>query len=207
LPSKQIFSGEDLDIDQHLIKDDIVYFVEQKVRDDHDSSKKRGQISNFENKIELLCKLHENKKMRGFFYFIDPSLLKNKNFYATEIQTLSKDYDVELNLCYGKELFLLNNMPCVWNEIITYLKNWKESIPEIPNLNFDANPDKTFVEIKDIPASKYRKLLLNDEIYNEILLTLFPEKKTLKLLYSHFNSQKLPIYKRLAELLAEKLAL
>ena len=33
-------------------KDDVHYFVEQKVRDDHDSTKKRGQISNFEKKLD-----------------------------------------------------------------------------------------------------------------------------------------------------------
>ena len=40
-----------LNIDQCFKKSDSIYFVEQKVRDDHDSTKKRGQINNFEKKL------------------------------------------------------------------------------------------------------------------------------------------------------------
>ena len=41
---KKYFSkeGDALDIDQLLIKDSKVLFIEQKVRNDHDSTKKRG---------------------------------------------------------------------------------------------------------------------------------------------------------------------
>ena len=46
--------GDALDIDQLLIKDDKVLFIEQKVRDDHDSTKKRGQISNFERIVSQI---------------------------------------------------------------------------------------------------------------------------------------------------------
>jgi len=37
-------NGDKLNVDQFFLKDNIYYFVEQKVRDDHDSTKKRGQI-------------------------------------------------------------------------------------------------------------------------------------------------------------------
>ena len=43
-----------LDIDQYFTDGSTYYFIEQKVRDDHDSTKKRGQISNFEAKLEFL---------------------------------------------------------------------------------------------------------------------------------------------------------
>lgn len=49
---------ESLELDQFAKKDNTYYFIEQKMRDDHDSAKKRGQIDNFE------------KKLRGF----NPSL-------------------------------------------------------------------------------------------------------------------------------------
>jgi len=37
----------------------------------------------------------------------------------------------------------------------------------------------TFNEIKDINPSIFRKLFSNNDIFNKIILTLFPEKKTL----------------------------
>ncbi len=48
--------GEQLSLDQYFTDGRIYYFIEQKVRDDHDSTKKRGQISNFETKLEILHK-------------------------------------------------------------------------------------------------------------------------------------------------------
>lgn len=38
--------GEELSLDQYFTGSGRYYFIEQKVRDDHDSTKKRGQISN-----------------------------------------------------------------------------------------------------------------------------------------------------------------
>jgi len=46
--------GEELSLDQYFTDGKIYYFVEQKVRDDHDSTKKRGQISNLEKKARNL---------------------------------------------------------------------------------------------------------------------------------------------------------
>ena len=40
-------NGNFLNVDQIFIIGDNLYFVEQKVRDDHDSTKKRGQFENF----------------------------------------------------------------------------------------------------------------------------------------------------------------
>ena len=40
--------GDKLNIDQCFRKENKRNFIEQKVRDDHDSTKKRGQIQNFE---------------------------------------------------------------------------------------------------------------------------------------------------------------
>ncbi|MGL4347763.1 MAG: hypothetical protein ACRCR9_06765 [Chitinophagaceae bacterium] len=40
-----------LSIDQLFNLKNTIYFIEQKVRDDHDSTKKRGQIDNFEKNL------------------------------------------------------------------------------------------------------------------------------------------------------------
>lgn len=97
--------GDALDIDQLLIKDNKVLFIEQKVCDDHDSTKKRGQISNFEKKLEALVNIYGYKVMWGFFYFIDPSLVKNRNFYQPELQKLQESWGVHLSVSYGQDIF------------------------------------------------------------------------------------------------------
>ena len=63
--------GEILSLDQYFTDGKHYFFVEQKIRDDHDSTKKRGQIKNFEAKLDWLYKTHRNNLV-GIFYFVDP---------------------------------------------------------------------------------------------------------------------------------------
>ncbi|WP_033761952.1 HpyAIV family type II restriction enzyme [Helicobacter pylori] len=196
---------ESLELDQFAEKDNAYYFIEQKMRDDHDSAKKRGQIDNFERKLEVLIH-HYGENIQGYFYFIDESLNKNQNYYKEELQKLSVDYGVPLSLCYGKELFEDLNIPQVWDEILNHLARWRETLPDLPSLNFDENPLESFKEIKDLTPSVYRKLLDNDEIFNLVLI-LFPEQKVLKMLAEYFRQQNKTIYQQLASKLAERLLL
>jgi Holliday junction resolvase-like predicted endonuclease len=116
------FPDEKLDIDQCFKNSDKIYFIEQKMRDDHDSSKKRGQKENFEKKLNLMIKKYGDKNLTGIFYFIDPDLRKNENYYQDELSKMKKDYKTELYLFYGKELFEFIKSPSVWDEILDYLK-------------------------------------------------------------------------------------
>jgi Holliday junction resolvase-like predicted endonuclease len=195
------FPKERLNIDQHFKKGDKIYFVEQKIRDDHDSSKKRGQIDNFEKKLNLLGTIHNWKNLIGIFYFIDPDIKKNKKYYTEELKRMQKAYNIELHLQYGKELFqFLQGNDEIWDEILIFLKKWKDSIPELPEINFDLNAEETFDEIKDLKPNIFRKLFSNDEVFNQIIMTLFPEKKTLNLLKDYFYEKKaIPIYNTLYE--------
>lgn len=97
-------SSETLSLDQYFTDGRIYYFIEQKVRDDHDSAKKQGQISNSETKLKILHKKH-GPELFGVMYFIDPDLTKNKNHYLQELKKLEEFYGVKLSLFYGKELF------------------------------------------------------------------------------------------------------
>ena len=69
----------------------------------------------------------------------------------------------------------------------------------MPEINFDKNPDDSFEEIKDLPPQVYRKLFDNEYLYNEIVLTIFPEKRVLKLLSHYFEQQEQKIYKTLVD--------
>jgi len=197
-------NGDKLNVDQFFKKENFYFFVEQKVRDDHDSTKKRGQISNFEKKLETIISIYGDDNLKGFFYFIDPDLVKNKNFYKDELEKMSADYGVELYICYGKEFFDLINETDTWEEIITYLKKWRSELPDTPEINFDLESKQSFDEIKDLSPSIYRKLFDNGELYKEIVLTIFPEKKTLALLKQYFETKDKKIYKTLVEKLKNK---
>ncbi len=206
---KQFISstGEKLMVDQCFRKNNDFYFMEQKIRDDHDSTKKRGQIQNFEKKLNEVINKYGESNLSGIFYFIDPDLKKNKNYYEGELEKISKDYGIHLYLQYGKELFEFLGHSEIWEEILNYLKKWKANIPDLPEINFDLDAQSSFKEIKDINPTIFRTILENDELFNDIFLILFPEKKTLGLLLDYFKvkSREKKIYNTLYQLLERKL--
>ena len=181
------FEGDVLKLDQHFKKENKIFFVEQKIRDDHDSTKKRGQTDNFEKKLNLLLNKYNEKNLTGIIYFIDPDLSKNKNYYQSRLKEMERQYGVKLYLFYGGEFFKFFNLD--WIEVLKHLKNWKKELPDIPEINFDKEPESTFEEIKDLSPQIFNKIFSNKEIFNEIILTLFPQKKVLKLLLKHFKEK------------------
>ncbi|OQX98671.1 MAG: restriction endonuclease [Bacteroidetes bacterium 4572_128] len=198
-------NGNKLNIDHFFKKEESYYFVEQKIRDDHDSSKKRGQINNFEKKLNLIIEKFGDDNLIGFFYFIDPNLTKNKNYYDTELLSMQNDYGLKLINCYGKEFFEELKIPQKWDEIIEHLKKWKSELPELPEINFDKNAENTFNEIKDLSPNIYRKLFSNDEIFKQIVKTLFPQDEVLNLLINYFKTKKRKIYRTIVKLIEKQL--
>ena len=187
--------------DQLIALGDRVLFIEQKIRDDHDSAKKRGQMENFTKKIEILMKEYGGKELRCFFFFIDDSLRKNRNYYADEIQKLAERHGIEVKLVYGGELFDAVGLSESWNEIISHLTRWREEIPDLPEINFDSDAEETFEEIKDLPPPVFRKLFSNEEL-DPIIRTLFPTGRTLALLSLYFEGRSRErVYRELFHLL------
>ena len=165
---------------------------------------KKEQIQNFEKKLNVMISNCNERKLTGIFYFIDPDLQKNKNYYEDELTKLYKDYNVKTHLFYGKEMFSFFSFDDVWDEILKYLEKWKKELPDyLPKINFDINAQQAFNEIKNIKPHVYRKLFESEEIYYQIILTLFPQKKTLKILYNYFLSKDETIYKTLAKRIKE----
>jgi len=197
-------NSDSLSLDQYYEGKGVYYFIEQKVRDDHDSTKKRGQISNFETKLETLYKKHKDKLV-GIMYFIDPDLSKNKNFYLPELKRLSEFYGVKTHLLYGKELFDYLGRPDLWEQILSWLKKWKDSLPEIPEIDFDKKPEESFEEIRELPIRYWRKLLENEKLWTKgIIKAVFRKGDTLKLILDDFKKKDDKPYQELEELL-EKL--
>ena len=198
-------NGEQLSLDQFFTDGESYYFIEQKIRDDHDSTKKRGQIENFEAKLEELFKIYGNKLI-GIMYFVDPDLVKNKNFYISELNRLNKYYKVPLYLFYGKELFEFLKSPKYWKSLLNWLNKWKKSLPEIPEIDLDTNPQESFEEIKDLEIRYWRKLLENEKLWEEgIIKAIFRTGQTLNLILNYFTNQELAPYQKISTLLKDRL--
>jgi hypothetical protein len=139
-------------------------------------------------------------------YFIDRDLSKNKNYYLPELKRLSEFYGVNTHLLYGKELFDYLGKPDLWEQILSWLKQWKDSLPEIPEIDFDKTPEESFEEIKEFPIRYWRKLLENEKLWVEgIIRAIFKKGDVLKLVLGFFDKQQGKPYKELVELLNEKL--
>jgi Holliday junction resolvase-like predicted endonuclease len=198
-------TGDNLLLDQFFTDGKKYFFIEQKIRDDHDSSKKRGQISNFETKLDSLYK-NFSSNLVGIMFFIDPELSKNKNFYLNELKRLEDLYGVELHIFYGKQLFDYFKQPKLWDRLLSWLEKWKESLPELPEINFDSSPKKSFQEVKDLELRYWKKILSNEKLWEQGLMkVLFKDGTTLKLLKDYFSSKSSQSFKQLEKLLNEKI--
>lgn len=104
LERKINFKGENLELDSHFLYENIEYFIEIKKRNNHDSTKKVGQIRNLVKKYESSSRL--NKK--AIMYFIDSSYgKKNHNYYINQWQKETSNDDFKI--FYEEEFF--DNLP------------------------------------------------------------------------------------------------
>lgn len=167
-------NGDRLSADQVFTKDNIVYLVEQKIRDDHDSTKKRGQFANFDKKIRLIKSQHPNTHLVASMWFIDDGLVKNKNYYLQEMDDCHY-LDTELHLYYGEEFFnsLTGGAP-VWREMIEYLtRNRMESSNEIFTIPDFGTSEEIYNALLHLPVKYWKKLLTNNDKYRLLRQEMF----------------------------------
>ena len=79
--------------------------------------------------------------------------------------------------------------PNIWLDIMANLQKWRHDIPDLPNVNFDTNPEESAEEIKDLPLRIFRKLFDDERIVSQILPVLFPTGATLAILEPYLRSQ------------------
>ena len=200
ITSEETKDSKEYNIDQLCKKGDTIYLIEQKVRDDHDSTKKVGQFSNFEAKYFEISRKYENYKVIPIMWFIDDSLKKNKNYYNEQMEEMHKYYGCSPLLYYGAEMFSfdengIQDFPReMWVEIIEYLTKWKKTLPDMPEVNFDVNYKEAFEEIKDLSPSIYRKIFSNDGIKEQILPIIFSKGIVLKMLKDYFEKKNINVY-------------
>lgn len=164
--------------DQLCERDDTIYFIEQKMRDDHDSAKKRGQFNNFKEKVEKLYEQFPNKTIISIMWFVDEGLKKNKKYYNDMIFSLTYN---QIHLKYGAELF--QDIFCqidVWNEIINHLEisssQRSEEVLQIPDLDTSDEFLEVLRHLQKNKSKLYKKLTTsNERQYKELRKKLFPK--------------------------------
>ena len=170
--------GKDLNADQVFMAGDTVYLIEQKVRDDHDSSKKRGQYENFQKKMYLLRAKYPDKRLDASMWFIDDSLVKHKTYYLGRAAEETIE-NAEIHIFYGETLFeeLFGRMD-VWDEIVGYLqKNKRERSDEILTVpDFDTSEEmlEALRRLKSENAKLFKKLKSDKPKYVRLRSELFP---------------------------------
>lgn len=173
--------GNLLDADQVFIDKENIYLVEQKMRDDHDSTKKRGQYQNFEKKIMVLKNKYPLLHLNAIMWFVDDSLIKNKNYYLDEMKK-THYHNTELHLYYGDEFFKsLKNGLLAWNELIEYLKkNKKENSTKEFNIPDFGKSKEIYDALLSLPKKYWEKLLSNDNKYLIVRNELFSSGNNLE---------------------------
>lgn len=196
----KLSSDKKLNIDQYFTtKDDDRYFiVEQKIRDDHDSTKKRGQIDNFKRKLEYLKSKHDTK-LEGIMYFIDPTLQKNYNYYQEELSQLSNELNIPIHLLYNGELFQhLDGSTSKWDILQAALLKWREDVPSSVNIECDKPAD--IDQVYRVKASHWHKIVSNTALWSEgVIRCIFPTGTNLKQLNLYLREspkKKIQVNKR-----------
>ena len=176
-------SNEYLLVDQLFAADDgTLYLVEQKMRDDHDSSKKRGQYKNFQRKYQTLLEKYPERKIHAIMWFVDPMLHKNANYYLEQAKEAENNNSgsntrMETHICYGSEFFELLGEPQVWCELEAHLEKYQQTQSrtrfKIPNFDKGVGERRALKRLKKTHPKRYEKLT-HDEKYVAVRRALFP---------------------------------
>lgn len=161
-----------------------IIVIEQKVRDDHDSTKRRGQFSNFKQKVEAVLQAYPEQELQAIMYFLDPEFKKNRNFYIEQMKKHSYP-NTQMLLFYGSELFERINgiypTKVTWNDIVEWLMQWRSvSASGAVAKALDTSP-----EVLGRIAREHPKLLLNlaahERLWEEgIIREVFAEPERLQ---------------------------
>ena len=83
---------------------------------------------------------------------------------------------------YGRELFELLGFPDAWDEFLAHLKEWKLTIPDLPEVNMDLDVNATAVALVDVKSGVWNKFFSNPSIVEEIAPIVFPSGEALEVL-------------------------
>lgn len=183
-------NGKKMLLDQHFstADRDRFFLIEQKVRDDHDSSKKTGQIDNFREKLTFLKTIY-GSRLEGIMYFIDPALTKNLSYYRGQIEALRIELGIPIHLFYNGELFeYLHQSTEYWDVLRDSLLAWRDGVPTEINLNCDD--DVSFEQLKQTDLIVWHRLISNEQLWQSgVIQCVFPTGRTLTSLSRYLTSK------------------
>ncbi len=176
--------GNNLSADQVFRRGNTVYLIEQKIRDDHDSTKKRGQYQNFRKKYTLLKRRYPGCTIVATMWFIDDSLVKNRNYYQSEAES-ETERGIDIHILYGGDLFSeIFNRVDVWDEICKYLlRNKTERSNEllvIPDFDTSEEMLEALKKLRIQEPNLTRKLISALPAYVQLRKELFPTGENLR---------------------------
>lgn len=160
-------NGDFLNVDQFFTDDNSIFLVEMKMRDDHDSTKKRGQYSNFHKKVNLIRNRYPDHHIEASMWFVDDSLAKNKNYYRDEMAKETFE-NTNLNLYYGEEFFAsLKSGKQAWDELISLLQDYhkKNNDDEFESIPDFGTSDEIYQALLKLPNSSFKKLVSDKTEY------------------------------------------
>jgi hypothetical protein len=205
-------NGETMECDHYALSpnQDFVLLVEQKVRDDHDSSKARGQWrNNFAPKVRALCYKHDGKLI-AVTYFVDPTFRKNYNLYEREARQLRQELGLpSIHVWYGRELF--ENLPFAnpddWDKMLVWLERWRMDLPDLPDVNWET--PEAIADLQRIARhspSLWRRFAEQESLWQEGYVdVLFPSRSGLHAILKVLEQSERQSFRRAAEALKRQL--
>ena len=205
-------NDETMKCDHYALSPDgsFAVLIEQKIRDDHDSSKARGQWQeNFAPKVRALRRKH-GENLFAVTYFIDPTFRKNLRLYSQEAEQLRSELGLPtIHIWYGRELFesLPFANPKDWDSMIEWLQEWRRRLPELPEVNWET--EEAIAELQGIARrnpSLWEKLARQEQLWREgYLSVLFPTGKGLHAILKTLEEQSSKKYQKAANALRDRL--
>lgn len=178
------------EFDQFFKYNDCIVLIEQKIRDDHDSTKKTGQINNYLNKKILLSEEYPTNNFFSFMWFIDDNFTKNKNFYQSNLKNGELVYGKELS-SYLNQIFKTDTL-WIWGDLLNFLANYRNEVNNEINFNCEDNDtDWSIIENKDV-----NHLFDNKMIIEQILPILSPNKTIFIKIKEELEKTRLNRYKK-----------
>lgn len=147
-------------------KDNIIYFIEQKIRDVYSSYEKNKVFEDFKKKYLILKQQFPDKEINAILWFIDDNFRKNKKCFST-MSSNERQLGFNINVLYGCNLFLeVFHRMDVWDEIYEYFsKSRQERNNELLTIQDFNTSDRISEALKQLSVNEpqlYKKLLFNE---------------------------------------------
>lgn len=190
--------SDKVNVDIVAKKNEKLIFIEQKILDNHDSTKKIGQLRNFQEKASVIYRNYQCLDIYGFEWFIDDSQRKNGANWIVHNKTYIEDnpyYSEKLYVLYGKELeqklttLTGINHNGLLEKFDQQMKNWHLSHgKDLPELVFDKLPMDVLDELKKYSFASVYKMFTNKDLIEQIFPIVFPNNQVYKAYYAYLTS-------------------